>query len=1692
MSGFKPTEALIGKIEGHLKNCKGLSAWQLIQELPPLKEWRGYEGRRSAGRLSRFLGDSRVGSVIDFLNWRENREQPGAYFNALFSRATIKPGAILIPEIESYCEALDHELEAYHDIQTFLASCYANLREFDKAHRLFDRGISLSKEPAWHLVQRAVAYTREDRFEDALAAVEEARAMDRYYQPVVDLLVISLTNLGFDERAEEVLLDAVQFSDHPDSAFRLANLYSERDDVDRTEQWILEYEKRSPLLSEAGRKSLYGRYADVAYLREDIAKYIEFGKKTGEGSFHQKCISYLKENKSENGVRKRLEVEFVKQHDMTCAPATLAALSRYFGKEYDHLEIVEAICYDGTPWHKEREWCESHGFSVREFSVTMESAKQLIDAEIPFSLTTEGVDWAHLQACIGYDERLGTLLLRDPTHRHYGEVILTLQAESQPVRGLRGLAMVPLDRKETLMSLRFEGEMEYDLYHAFGVALDSHRVKDAELVLEDFVKKYPDSPLRYYSEARLASYKDHSAAELIAIESLHKRFPKDQSLWIYRLNLLNQLTHHNQAREFLEKIRKKKNYHPLFDTEAGELLGMDIRTSDTGSFYLKRALRRQPSEGRIYAAYSRCQSLLGNAEDAARFLRIASQFSRSFEPYAQQYYEASLAIRKEDEALQYLEKRAEFAGEKNVEPHLTILNILWERDHKSTPEYAARLLQKFPSDGKLLLKIVSIYSGWDRRDEALRYLENARGSVPEQEWCRIAAQFSGWTGDRDKAVVYWHNLLGMNPLAIDAYQAIARHLSEEGDQDDSISFLKEAHQKNPDYLPLAKIYAEWLDSYGPQKVIPVLVEILKKEPNDIWVIREIALKHSENNNYELAQKFAQQALAQDPRDSLSHSVFGHVHSRAGEIDQALSSYRKALEISVDNVSAFHGLWREGDSHQARREFLAFIREEMVSQVSNGDIVPEYRTFATGMISNHDLQEDLELFHGERPDLWQTWATLRTHLSLHRNSGEGIKLAIEFTTEFPLLPRAWAELGFANQLEGQWEDAISAFEKAIALSPSWDWVLRELSSVQEKIGEYDSAIHSLDRILKADPLNVAAYGYKADLLWKLDRRKEALDVLNTAILISPTYQWGWSSLIQWTRKEDCEFKVNSLIEKISPKRSHQYQWWRQLCSIHRQLDNDDEAFTSIEKGLSLHPENIDLVDEKVICLIRLGKHTEALGLCRETRILGERPRVLRGREAWILMRSGKSQEGWELMKALSEEEKDYSFAHDQLAEWAYERKEWSVLKEAAERLIAVSPDDSESYGVLGRAEEQLGNTKAARKAYDRALNISDGYLFAARRKATLEKEVGEYDEARDTLLRIRHHHRTSYILADLILVRLSEGREDAESEIPVLWDEASMIAAENDEDPFVYLESEFKQQKRISEFDRILFDRVNSLSLSSEAEARAWGRRIVSSTKRKKLLKGLTKVDLAPALKASAIAEVVNAGDSAFGKKVIPQLIVKNESLLSQYAGPWLQILEYYGTHHLEMKACEWGMKWRDFGDEINASSLTLYAACVDDRKGLTEGLALRQEVMDRFPQWEGSLYQRICLAFHEAAEGRSVEAEALVLDFDERETSDFYHAILLQMRAMVSAHQGDEAQAQKFFGEAGAFVMKFSEDQAAKRYFEYSAEIIAKTLPVFKGRGSKVIKNWGHNAIKKSSGFSWWNVFWILWVIKVIYSQIND
>src|SRR3954454_8730690 len=94
--------------------------------------------------------------------------------------------------------------------------------------------------------------------------------------------------------------------------------------------------------------------SDAAFLNGDIQKAIHFAD-ISSTPFHLKIKERLE---NLNGTEKRvhLKLGFVRQHYLTCAPATLTNIARFWQKKAEHLELANEMCYEGTPAYKERIW----------------------------------------------------------------------------------------------------------------------------------------------------------------------------------------------------------------------------------------------------------------------------------------------------------------------------------------------------------------------------------------------------------------------------------------------------------------------------------------------------------------------------------------------------------------------------------------------------------------------------------------------------------------------------------------------------------------------------------------------------------------------------------------------------------------------------------------------------------------------------------------------------------------------------------------------------------------------------------------------------------------------------------------------------------------------------------------------------------------------------------------------------------------------------------------------------------------------------------------------------------------------------------------------------------------------------------------------------------------------------------------
>ena len=267
---------------------------------------------------------------------------------------------------------------------------------------------------------------------------------------------------------------------------------------------LVRLETLTPLATRAQREWMAARRADALYLAGDLSAAAGQAEAVHEPDY-DRLASRLRSARGDEK-RIRLAFRFIPQGFHTCGPATLAAIAQHWGMPVTQASIVEAIAYDGTYDQTERDWCESNGFAAREFKVTWDAARLLVDAGVPFALGTVEASSAHLQAVIGYDELRETLFIQDPGEPHYREAPAQDFLTRYALTGPRGMAVVPEARRSWLEALPLPEAALFDLNHAFHSALSAHRREEAVAALEQLETQEPGGRLALVAQLALTGF----------------------------------------------------------------------------------------------------------------------------------------------------------------------------------------------------------------------------------------------------------------------------------------------------------------------------------------------------------------------------------------------------------------------------------------------------------------------------------------------------------------------------------------------------------------------------------------------------------------------------------------------------------------------------------------------------------------------------------------------------------------------------------------------------------------------------------------------------------------------------------------------------------------------------------------------------------------------------------------------------------------------------------------------------------------------------------------------------------------------------------------------------------------------------------------------------------------------------------
>lgn len=1301
-----------------------LDAYREIGGLGPFATWTDVEGRVLASRLAWQLGAPRLANALTWTTHRRHPQNDDAahQYAILLSRRrgplpTLRwlrahpPGPDAAPEVRASFLSLE-------------GSCLAWLRDFDEAVERNERARAVAPEDPWVLVERAFLEGRRDLPEAALEFSRAALALRPSYRPALLSLAHQLSDLGRREEAV-ALLDESASQSCAVHKYR-ADLWLQLGDPARAERAAHEALEAAPLIEPAPERELRALRAEAFYrarqyqrARSELAGI----DRPFERRFRE-ALAELAEGASPPRIE--LAVPYVRQNHVTCAPASLTSLAAYYGRAIDHDALAEEICYAGTAGYRERRWAAENGFFAREFDVTLEAARALLERGHPFALTTRWTSQGHLQVVCGHDAARGTFLVRDPSTPWLVEANARALLEDQGWSGPRGMTLVPRERAAEIEDVELPHAALWDRLHRGQGHLETQSTELAAAALAEMQDLAPGHRLTLEFALELARHRGDRRAQLTHLDALLELAPRTPRWVIDRAGAMRDLESRSARREYL--FAHADSTDPDLLNAIAEELRHEGRTLEAATRLLRKSMRLLPVGAFALHVLADLEATRhGDPAATLELYRFASRLDPFDEHFAQAYFDFARTLGRGEEALAWLVQRVEEARGRSALPARTLYDVCCDT---GAPERGLATLltcaESRADDGALALVIAGAQLDLGDLEQGEAWLEKARSasgdgaSARSSEVLVLAARIEGLRGNGAGARACLQRATEVDPHRADTHEALSDWLAEHEGPEAAITYLEGAYAEHPELRRLLELLAILLRFRDDARAAELLRARLEAHPDDAWARRELALATERSGDRERALAVVDEAVAWLPYDTYAQSIRGDLLLHLGRREEAREALRRAIELDADNRPAILLLADAGGSSEELREDLRFVHGRLLARVSAG---PGVAAFAD---VSHCFEPD------ERVELLRS---LEQHQRDVPAASDAVVSAVEATGD---LDAAWELLEGARErfpcspdllltrarLASRRRDGAeerSSLETLVRQAPFWPVPRLRLARHLKGEGLEAEAAQLLDQGLALRPREASWRTERALLDWERGRRDDALKLLLHALEDVLSVDFAFSCLLSWA---DALGQRNELLDRLralARERSSAALFSYRLAEALDDPSELEEKLSALRAALRANPRYEEAADALAFALSSVGRHRDALDNCPPPEWRGPVPLILRGRRAWVQAQAGQLVEAAAAMEELLQQEPSYRWGRLKLADWYEQLERWEDHVRHCEALVHYAPLDGVAHGYLGDARLRRGDRAGALASFQKAVDLLPDYEFAAQRCFTLSLE-----------------------------------------------------------------------------------------------------------------------------------------------------------------------------------------------------------------------------------------------------------------------------------------------------------------------------------------------------------------------------------
>ncbi len=414
-----------------------------------------------------------------------------------------------------------------------------------------------------------------------------------------------------------------------------------------------------------------------------------------------------------------------------------------------------------------------------------------------------------------------------------------------------------------------------------------------------------------------------------------------------------------------------------------------------------------------------------------------------------------------------------------------------------------------PLAALVALVVIGVYSLWTRWFGAIDANSSSVRSAIALALIFVLGGL-GWTTVMRNAAYgsedgLWRDVLATSPQNWRAYASLAWLDEQRHDDDHAIENYKHALELR-DYdaktrLQLGDIYKQRGDI---EHALVQFREAVKDRPDSVAARLDFANGLSTHGEFDKAVEQWSKAVELDPESAAAQSSLGNALVTQGKLDEALVHCRKAVELNPRDIGAHTNLGKcfalQGKLDDAHAEFKRTIELDPKFATGYFNLAGVYAAQKKPVDAENAYRQALEL----APD------DLEIHLGygdfLMELGGDRVNDA---SNQFRKVLRddsenAQAEYNLAGclVLQGEPDEAIDHYERAVELRPKDAHMCAKLAAFLERNGRHQEAIRQFQRAVELKPDDVDVLSGYAGSLIALNNLSDAADVYKKILKLEP--------------------------------------------------------------------------------------------------------------------------------------------------------------------------------------------------------------------------------------------------------------------------------------------------------------------------------------------------------------------------------------------------------------------------------------------------------------------------------------------------------------------------------------------------------------------------------------------------------------